>query len=162
MFYPMWSSDISSMKILKQPIMLAFFDATSYCTLRKSNNSATSVTICQLVPVIQLSKKKDKKQTFSEFQIVGVDCDQDRKMCLRQSVTGSLFQFSRREREFLSRNLVLRDDNKNFILQSRAPRRERESRLRQFSQEFSGITFIACFFTDIFKKRLLISQNFLR
>ena len=54
---------------------------------------------------------------------------------------------SRREREFLFLNLVLRDENENFIFQSRASRRERESRLRQFSREFSGITFFA-FFID--------------
>ena len=48
----------------------------------------------------------------------------------------------------------------NFFL-SRASRRERESRLRQFSREFSGITFIASLLANIFKKNLLISQNFL-
>merc|ERR1711997_256804 len=69
---------------------------------------------------------------------------------------------SRREREFLFLNLVLRDENENFFFQSRASRRERESRLRQFSREFSGITFIASLLTDIFKKSLLISQNFLK
>ena len=69
---------------------------------------------------------------------------------------------SRREREFLSLNLVLRDENENFFFQSRASRRERDSRLRQFLREFLGITSIACLLTDIFKKRLLISQNFLK
>ena len=69
---------------------------------------------------------------------------------------------SRRERKFLYFNLVLRDENENFLLQYRASKRERDSRLRQFSREFSGITFIASLLTDIFKKRLLISQNFLR
>ena len=63
---------------------------------------------------------------------------------------------SRREREFLSLNLVLRDENENFIFQSRASRRERESRLRQFSREFSGITFIACLMTYIFQKKAVI------
>ena len=60
---------------------------------------------------------------------------------------------SRREREFLFLNLVLRDENENFIFQSRASRRERESRLRQFSREFSGITFFAFLLIDIFKKK---------
>ena len=60
---------------------------------------------------------------------------------------------SRREREFLSLNLVLRDENENFIFQSRASRRERESRLRQFSREFSGITFFAFLLIDIFQKK---------
>ena len=69
---------------------------------------------------------------------------------------------SRQDREFLSLNLVLRDENENFFYQSQTSRRERESRLRQFSREFSGITFIACLLTDIFKKRLLFSQNFLK
>ena len=53
----------------------------------------------------------------------------------QQCVTRSLFQFSRREREFLSFNLM-------------------------FSREFLGITSIACLLTDIFKKRLLVSQFF--
>ena len=57
---------------------------------------------------------------------------------------------------------MLRDENENFFYQSQTSRRERESRLRQFSREFSGITFIACLLTDIFKKRLLFSQNFLK
>ena len=69
---------------------------------------------------------------------------------------------SRQDREFLSLNLVLRDENENFFYQSQTSRRERESRLRQFSREFSRITFIACLMTDIFKKRLLFSQNFLK
>ena len=79
-----------------------------------------------------------------------------------QCVTRSLFQFSRREREFLSFNLVLRDENENLFFQSQASRRERESRMRQFLREFSGIIFIACLLIDIFKKRLLISQNLLK
>ena len=70
----------------------------------------------------------------------------------KQCVTRSLFQFSRREREFLFLNLVLQDENENFIFQSQASRREREPRLRQFSREFLGITFIACLLIDIFKK----------
>ena len=69
---------------------------------------------------------------------------------------------SRQDREFLSLNLVLRDENENFFYQSQTSRRERESRLRQFSREFSRITFIPCLMTDIFKKRLLFSQNFLK
>jgi len=69
---------------------------------------------------------------------------------------------SRRDREFLPFSLMLRDENENFFYQSQTSRRERESRLRQFSREFSGITFIACLLTDIFKKRLLFSQNFLK
>merc|ERR1712192_15572 len=60
---------------------------------------------------------------------------------------------SRREPEFLFLNLVLRDENENFIFQSRASRRERESRLRQFSREFSGITFFAFLLIDFFKKK---------
>ena len=70
----------------------------------------------------------------------------------------------------------VRDEKENFFLsiscfetrtrisffQSWTSRRERESRLRQFSREFLGIIFIACLLTDIFKKRLLISQNFLK
>ena len=71
-------------------------------------------------------------------------------------------QASRRDREFLSLNLVIRDENENFFYESQTSRRERESRLRQFSREFSGITFIACLLTDIFKKTLLFSQNFLK
>ena len=84
---------------------------------------------------------------------------------MTQCVTRSLFQFSRREREFLSfnlmfetrsrifsLNLVPRDENENFFFQSQASRQERESRLRQFSREFSGIIFIAFLLTDIFKK----------
>ena len=57
---------------------------------------------------------------------------------------------------------MLRDENENFFYQSQTSRRERESRLRQFSREFSRITFIPCLMTDIFKKRLLFSQNFLK
>ena len=112
-----------------------------------------------------------------------------RHQSLLQCVTRSLFQFSRREREllsfdlvfetrtrisfshsrasrrereFLSLNLVLRDENKNFFFQSRTSRRERESRLRQFSREFSGITFFACLLTDIFKKNTVIFSKFLK
>ena len=69
---------------------------------------------------------------------------------------------SRQDREFLSLNLVLRDENENFFFQSRAPRRERESRLRQFSREFSRITFIPCLMTDIFKKKAVIFSKFLK
>ena len=47
-----------------------------------------------------------------------------------QCVTRSLFQFLRREREFLSFNLVLRDENENFFFQSQASRQEQESRLK--------------------------------
>ena len=70
----------------------------------------------------------------------------------RTRISFSHSRASRREREFLSLNLVLRDENENFFFQSRASRRERESRLRQFSREFLGIIFIACLLTDIFKK----------
>ena len=67
-----------------------------------------------------------------------------------QCVTKSLFQFSRRE--FLSFNLMFETRTRISFFQSRASRRERESRLGQISREFSGITFIAFLLTDIFKK----------
>ena len=79
-----------------------------------------------------------------------------------QCVTRSLFQFSRRERELLSFDLVFETRTRISFSQSRASRRERESRLRQFSREFSGITFITCLLRDIFKKRVLFSKNFLK
>ena len=69
---------------------------------------------------------------------------------------------SRQDREFLSLNLVLRDENENFFYQSQTSRRERESRLRQFSREFSRITFIPCLMTDIFKKKAVIFSKFLK
>ena len=81
-------------------------------------------------------------------------------VCRGQCVTRSLFQFSRREQEFLSFNLVLRDKNKNFFFQSQALRRERESRLGQFSREFLRITYIALLLTNIFKKMQVICQMF--
>merc|ERR1719209_1203331 len=80
----------------------------------------------------------------------------------RSRISSFQSQASRRDREFLSLNLVIRDENENFFYESQTSRRERESRLRQFSREFSGITFIACLLTDIFKKKLLFSQNFLK
>ena len=80
----------------------------------------------------------------------------------RSRISSFQSQASRRDREFLSLNLVIRDENENFFYESQTSRRERESRLRQFSREFSGITFIACLLTDIFKKTLLFSQNFLK
>merc|ERR1719341_2459447 len=67
---------------------------------------------------------------------------------------------SRQDREFLSLNLVLRDENENFFYQSQTSRRERKSRLRQFSREFSRITFIPCLMTDIFKKKAVIFSKF--
>ena len=72
-----------------------------------------------------------------------------------QGMTRSLFQLLRREREFLSLNLVLWDAN--FFLPSRASSRDRESRFRQWSQEFLRITFIVCLLTNIFKYK---SDNF--
>jgi len=57
---------------------------------------------------------------------------------------------------------VLRDENENFFYQSQTSRRERESRLRQFSREFSRITFIPCLMTDIFKKKAVIFSKFLK
>ena len=80
----------------------------------------------------------------------------------RTRISFSKSRASRREREFLSLILVLRDENENFFFQSRTSRREWESRLRQFSREFLGITFIACLITDIFQKKQLFSQNFLK
>ena len=77
----------------------------------------------------------------------------------RTRISFSQSRASRREREFLSLNLVLRDENENFFLQSRTSRRERELRLRNFSREFSGITFITCLLTDIFKRWLLLAPQ---
>ena len=57
---------------------------------------------------------------------------------------------------------MLRDENENFFYQSQTSRRERESRLRQFSREFSRITFIPCLMTDIFKKKAVIFSKFLK
>ena len=59
---------------------------------------------------------------------------------------------SRWDREFHSLNFVLWDENENFYYQSQTSRRERESRLRQISREFSRITFIACLMTGIFQE----------
>ena len=50
----------------------------------------------------------------------------------------------------------------SFFFQSRASRRERELRLRQFLRELYKITFIACLLTYIFKIILFISQIFLK
>ena len=50
----------------------------------------------------------------------------------------------------MSFNLRHRDEIEIYYLQSQTSRRERESKLRQFSREFTRIWFVACVWTDIF------------
>ena len=65
----------------------------------------------------------------------------------------------RRKREFLSFNLVVRDKNGNFLFQSQASRRERESRFRQLMRTLENLI-LACLIIDIFIKRRSISKLF--
>ena len=90
-----------------------------------------------------------------------------------QGVTRSLFQFSRREREFLSFNLMFETRTRISFSQSRASRREREFLFSISDIETrTGIeietilarifgNYIYCLFIDrYFQKRMLFSQNF--
>ena len=52
----------------------------------------------------------------------------------------------------MSFNLRHRDRIEIYYLQSQTLRRERESRLRQFSREFTRIWFVVCVWTNIFLK----------
>ena len=63
-----------------------------------------------------------------EFTDVTLVCEDGQKVngTPRQCVTRSLFQFSRREREFLSSNLMFETRTRISFSQSRASRRERE------------------------------------
>ena len=62
----------------------------------------------------------------------------------------------------MSFNLRHRDEIEIYYLQSQTSRRERESRLRQFSREFTRIWFVACAWTDIFQKKTFNFLIFLK
>ena len=92
-----------------------------------------------------------------------------------QSVTRSLFQFSRREREFLSFNLMFETGTRISFSQSRASRREREFLLSisdietRTRIEIETIlarifgNYIYCLFIDrYFQKKAVIFSKFLK
>ena len=100
--------------------------------------------MCQMVKNVQEMKKGIAwvlGQLFKQQGGLGSECDENPISILE---TGMRISFSQSH---------VRDENENFIFQSRASRRDRESRLRQSSREFSGIPFIACLLNDIFKKK---------
>ena len=62
----------------------------------------------------------------------------------------------------MSFNLRHRDEIEIYYRQSQTSRRERESRFRQFSREFTRIWFVVCAWTDIFQKNTFNFLIFLK